>query len=278
VIDAFSRRRTQIVERMAEQQTSGFHAAKVAAVATRERKEPLDLPRLREEWAARAAEHGLGQHELRRLIGRTPLCEPTPAELLATAERLLGPEGLTEKRTVFAEPGLAMGWAQAHRQGASVARIRELSGRLLTIGGVQRLSEPTPGRPAHYSTLELLELERSALELVKRGRDVDLPVLPPAILDEAVHELSAEQEAMVRAVASSHERVICVVGPAGQARQPPRTLSQRLSWPAVRRSSVPPRPGSPRSGSRTRPAFPPGLFTAYSRRRTIRTGSLNAAS
>ena len=232
MIDAFSRRRTQIVERMAEQQTSGFHAAKVAAVATRERKEPLDLPRLREEWAARAAEHGLGQHELRRLIGRTPLCEPTPAELLATAERLLGPEGLTEKRTVFAEPGLAMGWAQAHRQGASVARIRELSGRLLTIGGVQRLSEPTPGRPAHYSTLELLELERSALELVKRGRDVDLPVLPPAILDEAVHELSAEQEAMVRASPqATNESSVSSVPP---ARQDNRHARCRRGFPGQR--------------------------------------------
>jgi len=214
-IDAFSRRRSQIVERMAAQQTSGFHAAKVAAVATRERKGAVDLPRLREEWAARAAEHGLGGRELGRLIGRRPHQEPTPAELLATAERLLGPEGLTEKRTTFSEPELAMAWAQAHRQGASVERIRELSGRLLTIGGVQRLSEPAAGRPARYSTLELLDLERSALELLERGRDADAPVVPSAIVDEAVDELSAEQKAMVRAVASSHDRVVCVVGPAG---------------------------------------------------------------
>ena len=91
LIDAFSRRRTQIVDRMAEQQLSGFHAAKVAAVATRERKESVDLPRLREEWAARAAEHGLGRRERQRLIGRAPHREPAPAELLAVAERLLGP-------------------------------------------------------------------------------------------------------------------------------------------------------------------------------------------
>jgi len=215
VIDAFSRRRTQIVERMAEQQMSGFHAAKVAAVATRERKESGDLPRLREEWAARAAEHGLGRHELQRLIGRAPDREPTPAELLATAERLLGPEGLTEKQTTFSEPELAMAWAQAHPQGTSVERVRELCERLLTIGGVQRLSEPAPGRPAAYSTLELLGLERSALELVERGRSADMPSVPAALVDETLDALSAEQEAMVRAVATSPERVVCVVGPAG---------------------------------------------------------------
>lgn len=214
-IDAFSRRRSQIVERMAAQQTSGFHAAKVAAVATRERKGTVDLPRLREEWAARAAEHGLGRRELLGLIGRLAHREPTPADLLAAAERLLGPEGLTEKRTTFSEPELAMAWAQAHKQGAPVARVRELCGRLLTIGGVQRLTEPAPGRPARYSTLELLGLERRALELVERGRGADVPVVPSAIVDAAVRKLAAEQEAMVRAVASSQERVVCVVGPAG---------------------------------------------------------------
>jgi hypothetical protein len=129
VIDAFSRRRAQIVERMAEQMMSGFHAAKVAAVATRERKESVDLPRLREEWAARAAEHGLGRSELQQLVRHAPHREPTPAELLATAERLLGPEGMTEKRAAFSEPELAMAWAQAHTQGASVERVRELCER-----------------------------------------------------------------------------------------------------------------------------------------------------
>jgi conjugative relaxase-like TrwC/TraI family protein len=215
VIDAFSRRRAQIVERMAEQQMSGFHVAKVAAVATRERKESVDLHQLRDEWAARAAEHGLGRRELQRLIGRAPHREPTPAELLATAERLLGPEGLTEKRTMFSEPELAMAWAQAHKQGSSAARIRELCERLLRIGGVQRLSEPAPGRPAAYSTLELLELERSTLELVERGRSADAPVASSAVVDETLDGLSAEQRAMGRAVATSPNRVVCVVGPAG---------------------------------------------------------------
>ncbi len=220
VIDAFSRRRAQIVERMAEQHMSGFHAAKVAAIVTRERKESVDLPRLREEWAARAAEHGLGRSELQRLVRHAPHREPSPAELLAWAERLLGPEGLTEKRTTFSEPELAMAWAQAHAQGAAVERIRELCGRLLTIGGVQRLTEPAPGRPAAYSTLELLALERSALELVERGRCAAVPVASSAVVDETVRTreqapLSAEQETMVRAVVSSRDRVVCVVGLAG---------------------------------------------------------------
>src|SRR6266540_5268033 len=53
VIEAFSTRRAQVLEHLAEQQTSGFYAAQVAAVATRERKEELDLPRLTDAWRAR---------------------------------------------------------------------------------------------------------------------------------------------------------------------------------------------------------------------------------
>ena len=45
-----------------------------------------------------------------------------------------------------------MAWAQAHTQGAPVERIRELCERLLTIGGVQRLSEPAPSSIAGPTT------------------------------------------------------------------------------------------------------------------------------
>jgi conjugative relaxase-like TrwC/TraI family protein len=216
VIDAFSRRRAQVVEHLAEQSTSGFYAAKVAAVATRESKEEIDLPRLREEWAARAAEHGLGRQELGRLLRRTIPREPRPAELLATAERLLGPEGLTEKRSTFSEPELVMAWAEAHAQGASVDRVRKLSGRLLEIGGVRRLTERAPARPAAYSTLELLELERSALELVERGRSPNQPAT--VFVASTLSPLSVEQAEMVGAVVSSCDRVVCVVGPAGSGK------------------------------------------------------------
>src|SRR5919106_412492 len=136
VVEAFSTRRAQVVEHLALQRTAGFYAAQVAAVASRERKEEVDLPRLREEWAARAAEHGLVAKELQGLLHRAPYREPTPAELVAQAERLLGPEGLTEKRSAFSEPELVMAWAQAHAQGAAAERIRSLASRFLALPGV----------------------------------------------------------------------------------------------------------------------------------------------
>src|SRR5215218_10384121 len=68
---AFSRRRAQVLNYLERRGSSGFYAAKVAAIQTRDRKEPIDLPRMRLEWQARAAEHGLGRRELKRLLGRT---------------------------------------------------------------------------------------------------------------------------------------------------------------------------------------------------------------
>ena len=73
--------------------TEGFAAARVAALATREAKEQVDLPRLREEWLARAAEHGLGRRELRR-ARRTSAAVPrrrsTASELAAGCSRRTG--------------------------------------------------------------------------------------------------------------------------------------------------------------------------------------------
>ena len=60
-VRAFSTRRQSLLEHMEALGTEGFAAARVAALATREAKEQVDLPRLREQWLARAAEHGLGR-------------------------------------------------------------------------------------------------------------------------------------------------------------------------------------------------------------------------
>ena len=72
--------------------TEGFAAARVAALATREAKEQVDLPRLREEWMARAAEHGLGRRELEALVtlARVPRRQVEREQLAA---RLFGREG-----------------------------------------------------------------------------------------------------------------------------------------------------------------------------------------
>jgi conjugative relaxase-like TrwC/TraI family protein len=220
VIREFSTRRVQVVEELARKGGGGFYAAQLAAVETRERKEHVDLTGLREDWRARAAEHGLGRRELHALLGRVRERELSREQLLRIARQLLGPEGLTERQTAFSEPEVVMAWSQAHTQGASADRVRQLAVGLTQTDGVERVGErPSPGRPAHYSTADLLAAERAALALVERGRDADAPSIAPQQLDEIERAdrivLSAEQERMVREVATGRSQVVCVVGLAG---------------------------------------------------------------
>jgi conjugative relaxase-like TrwC/TraI family protein len=219
VLREFSKRRLQVLDHLERQGTSGFYAAKVAAVATRDRKEPLDLPRLREEWRVRSAEHGLGRRQLKRLLRRTVERELGEREIAEIAAHLAGPDGLTEKRSTFAGTEAVMAWAEMHTQGASVERVLALVERFLGREEVAAVERAAVGRPALFSTDELIRHERAALTLAARSHQVRVPVVSDETLAQVVRArtdmLSAEQQAMVRAVASSPERVVCVVGHAG---------------------------------------------------------------
>jgi conjugative relaxase-like TrwC/TraI family protein len=219
VVAEFSQRRSQVVEQLQQLNVSGFYAAQQAAVDTRERKEHADLDRLREEWRARAEERGLGRAELANLTGRSRGRGPTTVELRAIARGLLGPTGLTERRTTFSQPELVMAWAEAHQQGAPADRIREVSRFFVEHPEVELVAaETAPGRPARYSTLELTSVERRALALVDGGCEIGTVTANDEAIESALQAgdvLSGEQESMLRAVAASRDRLVCVVGLAG---------------------------------------------------------------
>src|SRR3954451_2008425 len=220
VIREFSTRRAQVVQQVERDGGGGYYAAQIAAHKTRERKEHEDLREFRDDWRARAAEHGLGNRELQALLGRAHYQDPSAEVLRAIAERMLGPHGLTEKRTAFSDPEAVMAWAEAHASGASAERVLRLAARLTQTAGVERVGDTSsPGRPPRYSTAELVAVEQAALALVERGREAEAPAISEQRLDEIERAdriaLSDEQEAMVREVATSSSRVICVVGLAG---------------------------------------------------------------
>jgi len=218
VLEEFSTRRLQVLDHLEREGTTGFYAAKVAAVATRDRKEPIDLPRMRDEWWARAAEHGLGRRQLKRVLGRAVERELGEREIVEIATQLVGPEGLTEKRSSFAGPDVVMAWAEAQRQGTPVERVLALVDRFLAREEVVAVQAAVVGRPGRFSTDELIRHERAALSLAAPTHRVRVPVVSEETLAEirtGVGVLSVEQEAMVRAGASSLDRVVCVVGHAG---------------------------------------------------------------
>ena len=70
-----------------------------------------------------------------------------------------------------------MAWAEAHAHGRFGRARSTLAARLTRArtGSSASARRPSPGRPARYSTAELVALERAALALVERGRDARTP-------------------------------------------------------------------------------------------------------
>ncbi|MGH3030606.1 MAG: MobF family relaxase [Gaiellaceae bacterium] len=232
---AFSTRRQSLVEHMQARGTKSFAASRVAALATREAKEQVELPRLREQWKARAAELGLGRRELRQVVGQPR----APAQLGRgeVAQRLFARDGLTEKQTTFTMPELVRGVAERFREGASVDEVLEAAAELARFPGVELLEpEHSPGRPARFTTRELLDVEREALELALAGRDAGAPrALTGQRASQADLGLSAEQRRLVREGCLSTDRILCAVGVAGAG----KTTALRLLGDIFEEAGVP---------------------------------------
>jgi ATP-dependent exoDNAse (exonuclease V) alpha subunit len=92
----------------------------------------------------------------------------------------------------------------------------------------------TPGRPARFTTRELVAVEREAVELALAARDVSVPQPGRRPLAEALmltgHDLSGEQRMLVHQAACRSDRVVCVAGVAGSG----KTLALRALADAYR--------------------------------------------
>ena len=127
VIEHFSQRRAEILELMAARGETSARAAQVATLETRRRKDygvPVD--RLRAEWRARAAEHGLD----RAALSSRPAIRVAERRLDARglAERLEGADGLTRERSTFTRRDVLQAFAEHARDGATVAAIESPGG------------------------------------------------------------------------------------------------------------------------------------------------------
>jgi len=239
-IRAFSSRRQALVEHMDAMGTEGFAASRVAALATREHKEQVDLPRLREDWKARASEHGLDRRELKRLGRQRSRLDVPEVDRDQLAGRLFGPDGLTAKRTTFAMPELVQAVAGSLRDGAPVERVLEEAEALSRLPGLERLEQDAaPGRPARFTTRELLAIEGKALELALAGRDVDAPrpdrTTLARLIMESGRELTGDQGMLVHEASRRPGRVLCIAGAAGAG----KTTALRVLADAYRESEMP---------------------------------------
>jgi hypothetical protein len=131
VVDHFSRRRAEILEHMEARGERSARTAQVATLETRRRKEyGGTVDRLREEWRARATEHGLGRFELRRVLRRDPFRRSSqPWDELA--ERLVGDDGLTADQSTFTRRDVLQAVAEQARDGTPVRSVELLADRVL---------------------------------------------------------------------------------------------------------------------------------------------------
>ena len=213
VIEHFSQRRAEILELMAARGERSARAAQVATLETRRRKQyGVPVHRLRAEWRARTAEHGFDRFALDRVLRPRAERRHEPVDLAA---RLEGQEGLTRERSTFTRRDVLQAFAEHARDGATVASIESRADAFLARATVVELEPRASER--RYSTHELLQLERDALERAQQPR----PTAPPACeraLESALASrpsITAEQRELVAAVTLGEGGVVVVRAPAG---------------------------------------------------------------
>jgi conjugative relaxase-like TrwC/TraI family protein len=269
-----SRRREEIVRRMADRGESSPRAAQAAAVDTRKAKHyGLDGCDVARELRMRIADKGFGPAALSAVVDRQRLERPTTGELLRASRELLGPRGLTEHRSTFSRGEVIQRWAAAHQQGESAGRIVRLSDRWLAQPEVVGL-EPASGAAGgtcdqlplvladnrgqlRYSTRSLVATEQALLGRVAAGRGAGVAIVSPAIVKRVLTahpDLSPEQAALVWELTISEHRIENVEAGAGAGKTHALGVAVEALGAAGIPCSAPQRPTSPLAPSSRRPA------------------------
>lgn len=243
VLKAFSTRRAEIEQRMAERQEASPRAAMIAALDTRQaKKRPESTVQLRVRWHERAIQLGYHPDRLTELIAVvreapgvrpeiTPEIAPnTRSQVMAT---MLGPSGLTAHRSSFDRRDVLRAWCDHLPAGQPVDTIESLADELLVHpelvqldpAGSQQLMRSSSGRVlsavptgSRWTTRELLAIEDAALQTA-RGRAHE----PAGIADHdalaaamtAYPTLSDEQAHAVAQLTVGEGGIIVLAAPAG---------------------------------------------------------------
>jgi len=245
VLRAFSRRRVEIEQHLAERGLHSRAAAQIATLATRKAKNYGVRPEsLAAEWHARADRLGFTAPVRSRLLGRVRPEPPGTAELARAAGMMLGAGGLTARASTFDRRDVLRGWCQHLPDGATVAEVERLADRLLSIPDVRVITEagnPAAGRPGavrgmrRHSTAELLAIEAWILETAAGQAGAGQASVPEPAVRAALAAfpvLSVEQRALVTRLTRSPAGVQVVVGKAGTGKTT-ALAAARTGWQAA---------------------------------------------
>src|SRR3954447_10243219 len=209
LVEHFSQRRKEILEVLERRGESSLLAAQTAALATRAGKDyGVPMERLREEWRARAAEHGLDRQRCEELLSKAP----AQLELLRD-EPDLG--DLLTNASTFTRRDVLQAVTSSHRAGASARGLEAEVEALLANNEVVRIT--APAAEPRYTTLDQVRLERELLDRSLERQDAGVGRARPDLTEDAIarRSLSDEQAELVRAVTSSGRGVEVIRAPAG---------------------------------------------------------------
>jgi conjugative relaxase-like TrwC/TraI family protein len=155
----FSKRRAQIEAAMSDRGTTSAKAAEVAALNTRRAKESASATTLRATWRRESLTFGVTAKYVADLA-QYPTHDPMPIATQAVIERL------GREHSTFTSADLARTAAE-HTQhaGGGLARTAEVMTRVASD------AEIVPLAANHYTTREMLQIERGALTRAKRLAD-----------------------------------------------------------------------------------------------------------
>lgn len=237
LIEVFSKRRADILEELEELgfSDSSAKASQVAALATRAAKEyPVDAHALRESWFEQAEAFGFGPAEVAHLLERAIAREPGLPDIDDLFEKMVGPEGLTLRRSSFDHRAVVRAVCEALPEGGDVATVLALADEFLAESQVIPLDRGRdrdlvrradgwviPFDEARYSTEDMLSTEAQLLV-----RAVALAQTPAGLVSHRAVEvaiqrrptLSGEQRTLVEELCLAGHGVELVVGKAGSGK------------------------------------------------------------
>ncbi|HRA84580.1 MAG TPA: MobF family relaxase [Ilumatobacteraceae bacterium] len=242
VLRHFSKRRSQIEDRLAIKGYSSGRAAQVAALSTRDCKaEPESDQTLRERWQREAESIGFDPASLDQLLDR-------PRRALVLDDEIptaLSTKGLTHKKSTFTRLDALRDLAERAIDGARIDEVERVTSRLLEdleavdLGVDANGSEDVELRSGRrigtvtrrYSTRELLALEQRIIDLAVRRSTTPRPQLLPSVTKLVLATkpgLSGEQRAAVHRLLTGERLVDCLIAAAGSGKTYSLNLAREM--------------------------------------------------
>jgi conjugative relaxase-like TrwC/TraI family protein len=212
VIEHFSQRRMEIVERMAELGLSSAAAAEVVAYRTRAEKEyGVSVDGQRAGWIARGEEFGLTPKSIARMVEVARAREPRRVRPADVDEALAD---LEAHHSHFDRRDLLCAAATQLRDGADGLALERAVDELIASNKVITIHEGSgPLSSTYYTTPRLWQMEQEVVGATVRGVDAGAAQVDGATLAAVLDRhryLGAEQAEMVRRLTTGGERIVTV--------------------------------------------------------------------